>query len=490
MPTHFRKLTSLLLLAGLLILVLIAAERTVALAQRLANLPVWLQWGAGILLGLFALGALWLAWTLLRPSRKRSAAMATDRAGIEARIQQLDALGADTTPLHDEVNELDQRRRQGRLYIAVFGEISSGKSSLIAALAADAAPPSDVIGGTTQAVEHHNGQLDDGRAVTFADVPGSAEVGGERAETLAREEALRAHIVLYVCAGDLSRAQGEELRWLAEFGKPLVLVLNKIDQWQAAQRDALLARLRERSRNIASDVVGVSAGGMERFQRALSDGRIEQVVRQRASDVAPLQRALVRLARLDTHTLESAREQAVLAGLHQRTSATEREARAQAAQSIVTRYTRRAVVGALAAVVPGSDIVIQGVLATALIRELGKLYGVPLRDLDIERFLGRIKLTVRTSASVALAIAGNALKAFPGLGTLGGGALHAIAYGLLFDSLGRAVAQTLAETHSLDSDAASATLAQLLAETSGERLRRIAGYALTTGRQDGTEVND
>ena len=50
-------------------------------------------------------------------------------------------------------------------------------------------------------------------------------------EQLARDEALRAHVVLYVCAGDLTRDQDAELRWLRGFGKPLVLALNKADQF-------------------------------------------------------------------------------------------------------------------------------------------------------------------------------------------------------------------------------------------------------------------
>ena len=135
-------------------------------------------------------------------------------------------------------------------------------------------------------------------------------------------------------------------------------------------------------------------------------------------------------------------------------------------------------VGALAAVVPGSDLVIQGVLGAALIRELAKLYGVSVRDVDIDQFLSHIKLTVRTSTSIVLAIAGNALKAFPGLGTLGGGALHAIAYGLLVDSLGRAVAITLRDQHALDSTAAGNAMSQLLSQAGAERMRAIARLAL------------
>ena len=42
-----------------------------------------------------------------------------------------------------------------------------------------------------------------------------------------------------------------------------------------------------------------------------------------------------------------------------------------------------------------------------------------------------------------LALTGNICKAFPGLGTVLGGASHAVAYGLIFESLGRAALAAL-----------------------------------------------
>jgi len=98
---------------------------------------------------------------------------------------------------------------------------------------------------------------------------------------------------------------------------------------------------------------------------------------------------------------------------------------------------------------------------------------VSVRDIDIDAFLGEVRLTLRTSASIVLAIAGNAAKAFPGLGTLGGGVLHAIAYGLIFDSLGHAVAATLRDQQRLDAAAAGSALSTLLADAGRERLQRI-----------------
>jgi len=79
-------------------------------------------------------------------------------------------------------------------------------------------------------------------------------------------------------------------------------------------------------------------------------------------------------------------------------------------------------------------------------------------------------------------IAGNALKAFPGLGTLGGGMLHAIAYGLVFDSLGHALSATLAEHSALDAADVETRVRALLAEPQRERVERVARLALESVR--------
>ena len=477
MRTRIRTLVLAGSLLALLLLLLIAAERTVALAQRMAALPHWLQWLVTAILLIFAAMAMWLAWVWLRPKPQRKP-MAVDRATIDQRIDKLEQAGADTRALRDELQELDARRDRNQLYVAMFGEISSGKSSLVAAMTHDQPPLTDVVGGSTRSVAHYRGETADGRLLQLADVPGSREVNGEAREAMARDEALRAHAVIYVATGDLSRSQIDELRWLGEFGKPMLLVLNKADQWQEHERAQLLDRLRQRAEGLVDAVVTSQAGGSERFQRILADGRSEQVTRSARPDIVALEDALRRITAPGATALETARERAVLAGLHERTGKLEASQRAIESEKVVARYTRRAVVGAMAAVAPGSDLVIQGALATAMARELGKLHGTRVSDLEIDAFLKQARLTLRTSTSVVLAIAGNALKAFPGLGTLGGGILHAFAYALIFDSLGKALAATLAEHHRLDNQAASETLKGLLGESSGRRIKRLASLTV------------
>lgn len=477
-----RLLFTALALAALSWLLFAAAERALALAQRFLALPAWLQWTLGGVLLLFAAAGASVLWWLLRPRRRRGPVVAPDRGSLEQRIGQLHERGADTGALAAELGELDRRHASARVYVALFGEISTGKSSLIRALAPHARLASDVRGGTTRAVGHYDGQLPDGRTLVLADVPGSREAGGEAHETLAREEALRAHAVVYLCAGDLNRGQADELRWLADFGKPLLLVLNKADQWNDDEREQLLARLRRHARGIAGAVLAISAGGSERYQRRLADGTAESVERQRKPAIAPLLQALERLATVGAEGLENQRENAVLAGLHLRTGTLEAQTRAEDAERIVRKYARRAIVGALAAVAPGSDLVIQGVLATGLTRALAELYGVKVSDVQIEDFVQQARLTLRTGSSIVLAVAGNALKAFPGLGTLGGGVLHAFAYALIFDSMGRALAASLAERQTLDQHDAGQRLKELLADANGNRLSQLAALTIEAVR--------
>ena len=483
MSRRLRLLFTALALAALLWLLFAAAERALALAQRFLALPAWLQWTLGGVLAVFAAAALTVLWWLLRPRRRRRPVAAPDRGSLEQRIGQLRERGADTGALAMELGELDRRRASARIYVALFGEISTGKSSLIRALVPHAQLASDVRGGTTRDVAHYDGTLPDGRPVVLADVPGSRESGGEARETLAREEALRAHAVVYLCAGDLSRGQVDELRWLADFGKPLLLVLNKADQWSSTELESLLNRLRQHSRGIASTVLAISAGGSERYQRHLADGSTESVERRRQPAIGALLQALDRVTAVGAEGLEGLRENAVLAGLHQRTGSLEAQTRAAEAERIVRKYARRAIVGAMAAVAPGSDLVIQGVLATGLTRALAELYGVKVSDVQIDDFVQQARLTLRTGSSIVLAVAGNALKAFPGLGTLGGGVLHAFAYALIFDSMGRALAASLAERQALDQDDAGARLKELLADAGSSRLRQLATLTIDAVRE-------
>ena len=93
-----------------------------------------------------------------------------------------------------------------------------------------------------------------------------------------------------------------------------------------------------------------------------------------------------------------------------------------------------------------------------------QLYDVPVKEIEIEQFLQLAGNRVKNMTALTLAIAGNAFKAFPGVGTISGGVIHAVAYGMIFDSLGRAAAETLASRGELRAYPAAKAFEDLLNE--------------------------
>lgn len=459
--------------AALAYLLVGATDSALTVWAKLRDAPQWLRIAFLALLGLLGLAAGGVVWRLLNPGAARKpVAEPIVRERIEQRAAALPEHDPVAGEVRRELADSDARRASQRLYVALFGDISAGKSSLMTALSGVAAR-SDVVGGTTRDVAHAEVDAGDGLALDLADVPGSNEVDGEQWQALAHAEAARAHALVYVADGEPTRAQDRELRAIGRFGKPLLLALNKADRYRSGELSELLDLLRRRYADVAMRVLPVQAGGTELLR--LPDG--SQAERERTRDVAGLLDALRAIAARGTDAFEPAREQAVLASADRRLDAREAELRRERSAGVVRKYTRRAVIGALAAVAPGTDLVIQGALGTAMVRELATVHGLRMRDVDIDGLIDNAGSLVRTTASVTLAIAGNALKAFPGLGTVGGGLVHAVAYGLVFDSLGRAVSATLAQARTLDRQATLDAFEQELKRPSRERLAVVLDIA-------------
>ena len=465
--------------AMLLLTLLRATDAALSVWQRLQDWPAAVRHGVAVAFALLLIAAIYGIWRLLRKSRPRAAKAAVlDRGMIQARIERLPAENEGAAAARADLAELDARRSAQLVQVCLFGQISTGKSSLLRALAPEAMPQVGVTGGTTTQVQRHRGMLPDGRTLELSDVPGSLEANDTEHLAIARAEAARCHAVLYVVDADLTRAQQAELAALAGFGRPIVIVLNKRDRYDDAERAALLARLKQHAKPFDAFVVPASAGYEEDIPREFPDGRRDIVRREVPAQIGELQTLLQRINRTGVETLEPGREAALLSHVDERLAQAERQSRQNRSRQAIDKYTRRAVLGALAAVAPGTDLVIQGALATALTRELCAIHGLSARDVDVDDLLARAGGLLRTSASVTLAVIGNALKAFPGFGTLGGGLVHAVAYGLIFDSLGHALADTLANTRDLDRDATLDAFNKRLASPSTERLLALARIAL------------
>lgn len=468
-----------LLLLVLAILVF-AVNQLLTLQIALESREGWqrvLWWGLIIIV----VGTLlFLGWRLLlakdSSELERSGPKVPDEASLRRQISDWESRGMQVGEARQELEELERRRASEITRVAVFGEISTGKSSIIRALVPDAEVASGVLGGTTQKLTTYLWQSPAGDRLELTDCPGFNQTDGAE-NRAAREEAQRAHLVLFVAHGDLTRAEWHALELLKNLEKPMVVALNKMDRYSLEQQQELRARIAERLPR-AIPLVTVTAGGQQERVRRLPDGSetVEEV--ERPADLRQLRRALQ--GELDRHgpSLGQQRDHAVFlltaSKLHQAVS----DQRQDAADALVERYARRAVFGALAAVAPGSDLVIQGALISSLVRELAALYDLPVREVNVEQLVALLRKRGGAAVPLMCGVAGNAAKAFPGVGTLAGGLIHAVAYGLLFRAIGQALVQTLNEQGDLQPDLAARHFEEVLSGDLGSHARALARLAL------------
>jgi GTP-binding protein EngB required for normal cell division len=478
--------SAFILIAALLVLFLflLATDTALSVWSQLKEAPVWIQAGyVLILLGATA-SVVALSWRWFRPGRKKKSTLQSgiDNPVPEFSAQELETelvtsskAGIDVSAALSELKEQRKRREGGELHIAVFGEISSGKSSLVKAILPHAEIATDPRGGTTTSIVHHTWTSPSGDSITIADLPGFNLESSQEAV----EECRRAHLVVFLCDSDLTASQVHQLEYLRQLNKPLVLALNKLDRFSQEEQSALMDRIRERSGLPEVDVVGISTRGRSEVVQKLGADVEQSIERTSAPEIAPLLTAVQTHLDQNRGLMESLQDTAVLLLATEKLNLARNQHRDNLADELVTKYARRAVVGAMAAVAPGTDLIIQGVLGTQLIRELSRIFEVPVKDMEIESFLKMAGSKVRNMTAISLAIAGNALKAFPGMGTLTGGLVHAVAYGMIFDSLGRAACATLASRGALRPLPAAEAFEELLHERLEEGAVRFVQMALT-----------
>ena len=291
-------------------LLLLATDTAMSVWQRLSQAPLWLQISYILILVFISGAALLFSWRWLKPAAKKpkNEKKQLDPLSLQEELIESAQSGVDVSPAVKEIREQQRRKQSGEVYIAVLGEISTGKSSLVKALLPQADMHSDPKGGTTQHVTHYRWQSQTGDAVFIADLPGFNL--DHHPEIL--EEARRAHLVVFLCDTDITRSQMEQLDGLLDTKKPIIVALNKADQFSASEAQAIAENISERTGIKRKDIVFIQSGGREEVIRLLHDGSEETVERDRASNIEPLRTALQRHLDNNAELMEQLRDTAIL----------------------------------------------------------------------------------------------------------------------------------------------------------------------------------
>jgi small GTP-binding protein len=342
------------------------------------------------------------------------------------------------------VAELEAKRESQTLEIVAFGTISSGKSSLLNALAGRPVFRTDVVGGTT--TTRSEIPWSKGDCVALVDTPGLAEVRGEARAAEAAEAAKNADLVLFVVDGPLKAYESDLLGTLAAMEKRIVVCLNKEDWYDAPQRDELLRQLSEQVAPAVkvADVVAVrSRPTTRRRVRVLSDGSEQDEEVPVEPDIGPLAKRMMSIIERDGRQLllgnlllqsrglvDEAKER-VVAALDDR------------ADEVINKYMWAA--GGAAAINPFPILDLAGgsAITVKMVLDLANVYSQKIDADTIVTLLGQlgknlVAMVGATAAAPALGAGiGSLLKTVPGIGTIAGGVVQGLVQALVTRWIGR-----------------------------------------------------
>lgn len=202
------------------------------------------------------------------------------RALLERLTAALERFGSDVTPAARRALQ-DAREHLDELFLLVFvGEFNSGKSSIINALLGASVLPEGVTPTTDRiTLVRHGDTVQDHlieahllertypaevlRNLIIVDTPGTNAVI-RRHEELTRDFIPRADLVLFTTSSDRPFTESERafLNIIQEWGKKIVIILNKIDILDENGRTQVLEFVRDQARTVLGatpDIFPVSA---------------------------------------------------------------------------------------------------------------------------------------------------------------------------------------------------------------------------------------
>lgn len=299
--------------------------------------------------------------------------------------EEKDVLRRDLNSLRDMYGKLTS----GRVEIVIFGEISTGKSALINALAGQAVASVDVRGGWTKEIWQVPwegcGYCVPGLAqsqVVLVDTPGVNEVGGAERAQMAREVAERADLILFVTDSDLNDVEFAALLELAKVHKPILVVLNKADLYSRDQRQRLLQVLREdRLAGIVSpeDVVLATADPREvEYVIEGPDGSTRTEWRRPKPDVDQLKTRILEMLERDGLALLALNGALYAADKSDRVAALRVQLRAQQAGQVIWGYAAIKALAVALNPLPVVDVLGGSAVDATMVATLAHIYGLEI----------------------------------------------------------------------------------------------------------------
>lgn len=349
------------------------------------------------------------------------------------------------------VEAMLDKLQHGHLHIAVFGRVSTGKSSLLNALIGERRFAVSPLHGETRHATMEEWTEAEAKGVFLIDTPGLDEAGGEDRELMAREVANRSDLVIFVLDGDITDSELQALQTVLAEGRPVVVALNKKDLYTADELESLLESIRNKASSLVqpADVLAVAAEPRPQDIVEIDEsGGERRSSRPRAADIENLKVRLWDIFESEGKTLAALNASLFAADLSDQVGRRILNARREIGDRLVRTYCVAKGIAVAFNPVPVADLFAAAFIDVGMVMHLSRVYDLPVS----RREAGSLTSVILAEAAAlmgtvwALHFVSSALK----VGTAGlstvvtAGAQGAIAYYSTY-VVGRIAAEYLAK---------------------------------------------
>tara|TARA_Y100001968_G_scaffold327650_1_gene373123 strand:+ start:568 stop:1890 length:1323 start_codon:yes stop_codon:yes gene_type:complete len=143
--------------------------------------------------------------------------------------------------LDSQINKLEKKVLQ----ISVYGRVGVGKSSLLNGLIEKKIFATDIINGNTKTNKSHEWckRFKSFNKVELIDTPGMDEINNSNEDEIGFNSVLDTDLILFVIDSDITRIDLNTIEELLSNNKPLLIVLNRCDQWNKKETKRILASI-------------------------------------------------------------------------------------------------------------------------------------------------------------------------------------------------------------------------------------------------------
>ena len=282
---------------------------------------------------------------------------------------------------YEAVQGMLDKLQHGHLHIAVFGRVSTGKSSLLNALIGEERFAVSPLHGETKFSAMEQWSEVAAAGVYLIDTPGLDEAGGELREDMAREVAGRSDLVIFVADGDITDSELASLRTLLAQGRPVVVALNKSDLYTTQELEELLTSVREKVSGLvdAEDVLAVAAQPRPQTVIEVDDGGNEQeTTRSREPDIERLRVRLWDIFENEGKTLAALNASLFAAELSDQVGIRILNARREIGDKLCRTYCVAKGVAVAFNPVPVADLFAAAFIDVGMVVHLSNVYDLPI----------------------------------------------------------------------------------------------------------------